>query len=114
MGFIFVPLTTVTMSRIPKQELGNATSIFNLMRNLGGGVGIASIATMLSRSTQTQYNILGAHVSAFDMRTRMLPDQFRAGFMSRGMDFSTPTTAAYAALSGRVSRQAVMVASLQL
>src|SRR5262252_7298854 len=38
MGFVFVPLTTVTMSAIPKQELGNATSIFNLMRNLGGGI----------------------------------------------------------------------------
>ena len=106
MGFIFVPLTTVTMNRIPKQELGNATSIFNLMRNLGGSVGIASIATMLSRNTQMQYNILGAHVSAFDTRTRMLLDQIRGGFMSRGMDFSAATSAAYAALSGMVSRQA--------
>src|SRR5438128_616883 len=114
MGFIFVPLTTVTMSRIPKQELGNATSIFNLMRNLGGSVGIASIATMLSRNTQTQYNILGAHVSAFDVRTRTLLDQVRSGFISRGMDFSTATNAAYVALSGMVSRQAVMVAFVQL
>ena len=114
MGFLFVPLTTVTMSRIPKEELGNATSIFNLMRNLGGGVGIASISTMLSRSTQTQYKILGAHVSAFDARTRMLLDQIRAGFMSRGLDFSTATNAAYASLSGMVSRQAVMVAFVQL
>ena len=114
MGFIFVPLTTVTMNRIPKEELGNATSIFNLMRNLGGSVGIASIATMLNRSTQMQYNILGAHVSAFDTRTRMLLDQIRGGFMSRGMDFSTATSAAYAALSGMVSRQAVMVAFVQL
>jgi DHA2 family multidrug resistance protein len=114
MGLIFVPLTTITMSRIPKEELGNATSIFNLMRNLGGSVGIATIATMLNRSTQMQYNILGAHVSAFDARTRMLLDQIRAGFMSRGMDFSTATNAAYAALSGMVSRQAVMVAFVQL
>src|SRR5437899_2396951 len=81
MGLVFVPLTTVTMSAIPKQELGNATSIFNLMRNLGGSVGIASIATMLNRSTQMQYNILGAHVSAFDARTRMLLDQIRGVFM---------------------------------
>jgi len=114
MGFIFVPLTTVTMSRIPKQELGNATSIFNLMRNLGGSVGIASIATMLSRNTQTQYNILGAHVSAFDARTRMLLEQIRTGFISRGLDFSTATNAAYLVLSGMVSRQAVMVAFVQL
>jgi DHA2 family multidrug resistance protein len=114
MGFVFVPLTTVTMSNIPKQELGNATSIFNLMRNLGGSVGIATVATMLSRSTQMQYNIMGAHVTAFDMRTRMVLDQIRAGLMSRGMDFSTATNAAYAALSGMVSQQAVMVAFVQL
>jgi DHA2 family multidrug resistance protein len=114
MGFVFVPLTTVTMSLIPKQELGNATSIFNLMRNLGGSVGIATVATMLSRNTQTQYNIMGAHVTAFDMRTRMLLDQIRAGLMSRGMDFSTATNAAYAQLSGIVSQQAVMVAFVQL
>src|SRR5947199_9549791 len=99
MGFIFVPLTTVTMSRIPKQELGNATSIFNLMRNLGGSVGIASIATMLSRNTQTQYNILGAHVSTFDVRTRMLLDQIRGVFMARGMEFSSMTSVAYASLT---------------
>ncbi len=114
MGFVFVPLTTVTMSNIPKQELGNATSIFNLMRNLGGSVGIATVATMLSRSTQMQYNIMGAHVSVFDMRTRMVLDQIRAGLMSRGMDLSTATRAAYAALSGMVSQQAVMVAFVQL
>ena len=114
MGFVFVPLTTITMSRIPKPELGNATSIFNLMRNLGGSVGIATIATMLSRNTQVQYNILGAHVTAFDLRTRMLLDQIRAGLMSRGLDFSTATSAAYATLSGMVSRQAVMVAFVQL
>jgi DHA2 family multidrug resistance protein len=114
MGFVFVPLTTVTMSAIPRQELGNATSIFNLMRNLGGSVGIASVATMLSRNTQAQYNIMGAHVSAFDLHTRMLLDQIRGGLMSRGMDISTATNAAYAQLSGMVSQQAVMVAFVQL
>src|SRR5947199_10703560 len=114
MGLIFVPLTTVTMSRIPKQELGNATSIFSLVRNLGGSVGIASIATMLSRNTQTQYNILGAHVSAFDVRTRTLLDQIRSGFISMGMDFSTAPNAAYVVLSGMVNRLAMMVGFVEL
>src|SRR5262249_9847240 len=114
MGLVFGPLTTVTMSQIPGQELGTATSILNLMRNLGGGIGIASVATMLSRNTQTQYNIMGAHVSTFDMHTRMLLDQIRTGLMSRGIDFATATNAAYAQLSGIVSKQAVMVAFVQL
>ncbi len=49
MGFVFVPLTTVTLSRLRKQEMGNATGIYNLMRNIGGSVGIATVTTMLVR-----------------------------------------------------------------
>jgi DHA2 family multidrug resistance protein len=114
MGLIFVPLTTVTMSLITREEMGNATSLFNLMRNLGGSVGIATIATMLSRSSQAQYNILGSHISAFDPQTRLLLDQIRGGFIARGMDITTAMRAAYAALSGMVNQQAVMVAFVQL
>jgi len=114
MGLIFVPLTTITMSLIAREEMGNATSIFNLMRNLGGSVGIATIATMLSRNAQTQYNVLGSHISMFDTQARAMLDQIRGGFIARGMDFSAATNAAYAALSGIVSQQAVMVAFVQL
>src|SRR6516165_6131578 len=114
MGLIFVPLTTVTMSLIAREEMGNATSLFNLMRNMGGSVGIAVIATMLSRNTQKQYNILGAHVSGFDTHVRSLLEQIRGGFMAHGMDFTTATQAAYGTLSGMVSQQAVMVAFVQL
>src|SRR5262245_51795441 len=114
MGLIFVPLTTVTMSLIPREEMGNATSIFNLMRNMGGSVGIATIATMLSRNTQAQYNLLGSHVSGFDARVATLLSQIRGAFMANGMDFTTASRAAYAALSGMVSQQAVMVAFVHL
>ncbi len=44
MGFLFVPLTTVTHDPIPKERMGNATSVFNLMRNIGGSLGIAMVA----------------------------------------------------------------------
>ncbi|MGZ6291033.1 MAG: DHA2 family efflux MFS transporter permease subunit, partial [Syntrophales bacterium] len=40
-GLIIIPLTTLTLSRMRKQELGNATSIFNLVRNIGGSFGVA-------------------------------------------------------------------------
>jgi DHA2 family multidrug resistance protein len=114
MGLIFVPLTTVTMSLIAREEMGNATSLFNLMRNLGGSIGIAAIATMLSRSTQAQYNILGTHISGYDPRVNMLLSQIRGTFVAGGMDITTATRAAYAALSGMVNRQAIMVAFVEL
>ena len=38
LAMIFVPLTTVTLAVIPREEMGNATGIFNLLRNIGGSV----------------------------------------------------------------------------
>jgi len=49
LGSTFVSLTTLTMSRISQVKMGNATGIFNLMRNLGGSFGIATATTLLSR-----------------------------------------------------------------
>jgi MFS transporter, DHA2 family, multidrug resistance protein len=69
---------------------------------------------MLSRNTQKQINVLGAHITAFDAQVRLMLEQIRSSFMARGMDFTTATQAAYSALSGMVSQQAVMVAFVQL
>src|ERR1700716_1206384 len=53
MALLFVPLTTVAMDAIPRERMGNATSLFNLMRNIGGSIGIAMTGTMLVRDRQT-------------------------------------------------------------
>ena len=65
MALLFVPLTTVTMDSIPRERMGNATSLFNLMRNIGGSVGIATTGTLLSRHTQATTNMLGANVTIY-------------------------------------------------
>jgi DHA2 family multidrug resistance protein len=114
LGLVFVPLTTVSMSLIRREEMGNATSLFNFMRNMGGSVGIASVATILSRNAQAQYNILGSHVTAYDPGVRLFMDQIRGRFIARGFDFSSATQATYVAMSGMVQRQALMVSFVQL
>jgi DHA2 family multidrug resistance protein len=63
-GFIFVPLTTLAMGKLRKQEMGNATGIYNLMRNIGGSVGIAAVTTLLARGTQIHQSILVGNLSA--------------------------------------------------
>ena len=63
-GFIFVPLTTMAMGTLRKREMGNATGIYNLMRNIGGSVGIAVVTTLLARGAQTHQSILVGHLSA--------------------------------------------------
>jgi DHA2 family multidrug resistance protein len=67
MGFIMVPLFTLTLSHIRKEEMGNATSIFNLMRNLGGSFGVAFSATLLTRRAQFHQARLVDHLTPFDM-----------------------------------------------
>ncbi len=57
-SFIFVPLTTITMSQLHQQQLGNATGLYNLMRNLGGSIGIAFVTTMLARGAQTHQAVM--------------------------------------------------------
>ena len=63
-GFIFVPLTTLTLSRLRKQEIGNATGVYNLIRNIGGSVGIACVTTLLVRGAQQHQSYLGANITA--------------------------------------------------
>jgi MFS transporter, DHA2 family, multidrug resistance protein len=106
---IFVPLTTISMDRIPRERMGNATSLFNLMRNLGGSIGIAVTGSMLSRQQQAYVNILGANVDAYSSTTQAAFDAARNGFLARGADITTATQRAYAALFGSVQQQASMV-----
>jgi DHA2 family multidrug resistance protein len=62
-GFIFVPLTTLAMGKLRKREMGNATGIYNLMRNIGGSVGIAAVTTLLARGAQIHQSILVGNLS---------------------------------------------------
>jgi DHA2 family multidrug resistance protein len=65
-GFVFVPLTTMAMGRLQRQEIGNAAGIYNLVRNIGGSVGIATATALLVRRGQIHQNYLAANIGATD------------------------------------------------
>jgi MFS transporter, DHA2 family, multidrug resistance protein len=109
LSLLFVPLTTVAMDAIPRERMGNATSLFNLMRNLGGSVGIAMTGTMLARQQQTTKAMLSANVTPYDPAAQSLLAGLRSAFIAGGTDAVTATTQAYAALNGLLQRQAAMV-----
>jgi DHA2 family multidrug resistance protein len=72
MAFLFVPLMTTSMSNISRENMGNATSIYNLMRNIGGSFGIAMMTTFLARRNQVHQNQLISHVTPMDLRAQMM------------------------------------------
>jgi DHA2 family multidrug resistance protein len=66
MAMIFVPLTTTAMGMLRNDQMGNATGIFNLVRNLGGGVGISAVTTMLARGAQAHQAVMVSHLTPYD------------------------------------------------
>lgn len=64
-AFIFVPLTTLTMGTLRNEQMGNATGIFNLLRNLGGSVGISLTQTFLVRDAQGHQSSMVSHLTPF-------------------------------------------------
>jgi DHA2 family multidrug resistance protein len=109
LGLIFVPLTTVTNDPVPRERMGNATSIFNLMRNVGASVGISSVETLQFRHMQTHINYLSQHVNTANLQTQQALAGLQQKFMSGGADAVTATRQAHGALWGSLQQQAAML-----
>jgi DHA2 family multidrug resistance protein len=69
-GFIFVPLTGLALGRLRNDQLGNATGIQNLVRNIGGGIGISFVSTMLERYAQAHQVFMTARLSSLQPEFR--------------------------------------------
>ncbi|HXY52959.1 MAG TPA: DHA2 family efflux MFS transporter permease subunit [Terriglobales bacterium] len=113
LALLFIPLMTLSMARIPKERMGNATSIFNLMRNIGGSFGIALMTTFLERRTQFHQSHLVANITAGNLATRRMLAGIQAWFLSHGLDAVTAQRKALAALYGLVQRQASILAFVE-
>jgi DHA2 family multidrug resistance protein len=76
LSFVFVPITTQAYSTLSNQQIGNASGIFNLVRNIGGSIGIALAQTeLVRRSDFHQTQIVGSIPQAgywFEQRVRIL------------------------------------------
>ncbi len=110
LAFLFVPLTTITMSPISKETMGNATSIFNLMRNLGGSIGIAAVTTMVARNEQAHVNTLGANIFPGSPQVGTFMEMLRGMFFSRGAGPMSAKRRAYDVIFAMVQRHAAMLA----
>jgi len=114
LGLIFVPLTTISMGQVPRENMGNATSLFNLMRNLGGAVGIAVVAMLNTRFQQKYINILGSHVAQGDPATGQWLGSLRSMFLGSGSGPVLADQRAYGAMFGLVEQQAAMRAFVDI
>jgi DHA2 family multidrug resistance protein len=109
MGFLFIPLTTLTMSSIRKEDMGNATAIYNLLRNLGGSFGVAFVTTMLARRAQLHQVHLIEHLTPFDTSYQLILSKSDQFLQHMGFDVSTAQHGGVSAIYGQLLKQASML-----
>lgn len=109
MGFLFIPLTTMTMSSIKKEDMGNASAIYNLLRNLGGSFGVAFVTTIIARGAQTHQNSLVEHLTPFDRGYQIAVSQARHALTYSGMNPVVANSAGAETIYGQLLRQASML-----
>jgi MFS transporter, DHA2 family, multidrug resistance protein len=113
LSFLFIPLMALAMSRITPEKMGNATSIFNLMRNIGGSIGIAVMTTFLSRRSQFHQNHLIADVTPGKLQALGMLQGLQAHFVAQGISAADAERKALAAMYGMVQQHAAMLAFVE-
>jgi len=110
MGFIFPPLQTLTLATIRLERLGNATAAYNVVRNIGGSVGVALATTFLVRRSQAHQTALVSHLDVWDAETAARLKQWTDHFVSQGADSYTAGRRALAMLYRGAIEQAQIMA----
>lgn len=108
---IMVPLSAVTTSGMAKgRESGAASALFNMMRNIGGSIGIAGLSTLLSVRERFHSERIGESVTVYSGALQERVQQAAAYFFSRGSDPSSAHLRAIGAIGGLVRREAFLLA----
>ncbi|MCL2450032.1 MAG: DHA2 family efflux MFS transporter permease subunit, partial [Polyangiaceae bacterium] len=111
LGFscLFVPLSTVALAAIPRHRMADATGLNSLFRQIGGSIGLAVAATMLTRFQAQARVSLVAHVTGADPAAMERLRAATGAFIERGYDAITSRTMALLSLEGTVEQQTTML-----
>jgi len=105
-GFIFVPLQTLALATIRLDRLSNATAAYNVVRNVGGSMGVAFMTTLLARRAQYHQSTLAGHVTQWSPETAARLQQWTSHFADQGADAFTAARRATGMLYREMIEQA--------
>ena len=114
MGMLFIPITTLSLSTLKGQQIGQGASFTGMMRQLGGSFGVALVTTFMSRRNMTHRSDL---VSKLDMNSPTVQQHVQAlqqGFMAKGMPSNTALSSAYQAMDYSISKQAAVLSYMDV
>ena len=106
--FLFVASSTLAFSKIAPKDSGNASAIISLMRNIGGGVGIATVTSLLTRYQQTEQSNLVQHLTFADQGYTSALSAYTNTITSLG----TPSSQASSSALGQIYQQLMLQSSI--
>jgi DHA2 family multidrug resistance protein len=104
LGFIFVPLSTLSFATLPTQYRNDGTALFSLLRNIGSSIGISIVMTKLAQSTQINHAAYANFITPFNMNLQQA---------SQSGIYPLNSLSGLVSLNAEVTRQAVLMAYLQ-
>ena len=109
-ALIFVSLMTLAMGLMPNERIGNATSVYNLARNLGGSIGISLSSAWVIRFAQMHQSDMVAHLTPYDGVFRSRFDEMVGQFAANGGTLQTAQQQAFGMLQNVLLQQASLKA----
>jgi DHA2 family multidrug resistance protein len=109
-SFLFVPLSTVALSFVPRTQLADATGLNSVVRQFGGSAGLAIYGTLLARYGDQARAGLAEHVTIYQPLVAQRLALLAGAFARRGMDLPHARTAALQVIAGAVARQGMTIA----
>ena len=109
MALLFVPLTTLAIADLKGPEVGQGTGLNNMMRQLGGSFGIATLTTIIHVRQGVHRNNLISYVNIYNPNYTDRFNMLMHGFMAKGKSMLDATQMAYSAIEGAVMRQTMLL-----
>ncbi len=113
LSFVFVPLATTTTSTLRREEMGNATGLFNMLRNIGGSIGIAMATTALIRRAALHQTDLSGHLPASSQVLQQQSAQMSA-YLAEQLGRAQGRPGAMGLIYGMMEKQSVLLAYVDI
>lgn len=114
LGLLFIPITTLSLSTLSGQAIGQGAAFTGMMRQLGGSFGVATITTFLSRQNMVHRNSLVSHLDINDAHVQQRVNALQQAFIAKGMTAQDGLKAAYKVLEFNVSKQASVLSYMDV
>lgn len=114
MGMLFIPITTLSLSTLKGQQIGQGAAFTGMMRQLGGSFGVALITTFMSRRNELHRMDLVSKLDTNNPNVMNRVSGMTANFAAKGMDSKQAAGSAYQALEYSVMKQATVMSYMDV